>query len=471
MSFRWNQPMLVEQEIGEPPSRWIYVVVVVIVECVAFGLTVATWPAGKPVMSWDFFRGIVAIGPAFSAALCAFIYTSAHGQYAFETAVVNQEAWRLKKSWLRASRSGVGVLDSVILAPEPDLGERMLGLDGTPPENPGKVMSLDGMEDAQAESRLHAVLETLLTPLVPKLAKAMRSESFLLMMQGARDESSNVISAVWKKLELPGFPRIVRMRATTEPKFAEQWFPADSDPYYRLVLAWHLNDDGPDVPKDCSEFAVALLLGSHPFLYDNRDKLRPQAWLLRGIESEADQVEEALALLLGAEQVETKRIRQFWHSRLKGLAQHATLGAVRESGLEVSTHVPDAAIGPQAPASRWLVYALAAKMAHFGQGAQLVALPGEKGVTLNLAVRELRAVNLPWKDSYAYSVVPIAEWVFVSLLFQALALLNDSKVWSGLDTAMVIIWLLALAAFLAARIFRSKRLVEECWRLSRGGSR
>jgi hypothetical protein len=472
MNFRWDQPMVAERDTGTPPPLWVYVVALLVVECIVLGLTVATWPAGKPVASWAFLRGVLLVGPVFWGALCAFIYHSAHGQYAFETAVINQEGWRLRTSWQRRGHSGVGVVDSVILAPEPDLAERMLGLDGTPPQNSGKVMPLDGPDDKEAESRLHAVLERLLAPLAPKLVGAMKSRSFLLFMQGDRDESSEVINAVWTKLELPGFPRIVRMNADTEPKFAEKWFPADSDPYYRLVLAWHLNDRGPDVPKECSEFAVALLLASHDFLYEKRDKIKAQAWLLRGIETEADQVEDALTSLLRAEQVETKRIRNFWHSRLKGLAQHATLGAVKESGLEISTHALDIAIGPQAPASRWLVYALAAKMAHFGQGAQLVALPGEKGVTLNLAARQPQQTNAPWKDSYGYSLFPTAEALFVCLVLLGIRLLPGAEGEGsfGLTLTCLAAMVILSAAFGVARFFREKQLVDECWRRTRGGS-
>lgn len=468
MAFRWNQVIPDEKEVGEPPPIWIYLVLFVIVECVALALTVVTWPKGKPVASMEFLRGVLFIGPVFWGALCALVYQSFHGAYAFDTAVTNHEGWQLRRSWQRQARSGVAVLDSVVLAPEPGLGERMLGLDGTPPQNPGKVMALD-VDENGAESRLHAVLEKLLVPLASKLAGAMLSDSFQLMMQGDRDEASDIIHAVWKKLELPEAPHIVRMRAGTGPKFAEAWFPADSNPYYRLVLAWHLNDN-PDAPKECSEFAVALLLGSHQLMYDQRDQLKPQAWLLRGIETEADQVEEALMLLLSAEQVETKRIRNFWYSCLKGLAQHATLGAVRESGLEVSTHVLDTAIGPQAPMSRWLVYALAAKMAHFGQGAQLVALPGEKGVTISFAARGLRPANAPWKDSYGYSLIPGAEIVLVCLGVFGLLLLDDAPGWNGLTTTCTIVVVVSIAAFSGAKYLRYRGLVDNFWRAYRRGS-
>ncbi|KVC58218.1 hypothetical protein [Burkholderia ubonensis] len=459
MVFRWNQVIPDEEDAGEPPPIWIYLVLFIVVECFALAITVVTWPKGKSVASFDFLQGILLNGPLFWGALSALLYHTCHGAYAFDTAVTNREGWQLRSSWQRDGRSGVAVLDSVVLAPEPELGERLLGLDGTPPQNPGKVMAID-VDETGAESRLHAVLEKLLVPLTSKLARAMKSNSFQLMMQGDRDESSDAVHAVWKKLALPGAPQIIRMQAGTEPKFAEQWFAADRDPSYRLVLAWHLNDN-PDAPKECSEFAVALLLASHQHWWNLRDKLKPQAWLLRGIETEADQAEEALTLLLKAEQVEPKRIRNFWHSRLKGIAQHATLGAVKESGLEVSTHALDPAIGPQAPASRWLVYALAAKMAHFGQGAQLVALPGEKGVTLNLAARELRGVNAPWKDSYAYSLIPVAEIALVTLGITGVLLLDVHDGWKDFDTAAVVMAVVLGAAFAGAKYLRYRGLVDD----------
>jgi hypothetical protein len=94
MSFRWDQPMVAERDAGTPPPLWVYLVAFLVVECIALGLTVATWPSGKPVASWAFLRGVLLVGPVFSGALCAMIYHSAHGQYAFEVAVTNHEGWR-----------------------------------------------------------------------------------------------------------------------------------------------------------------------------------------------------------------------------------------------------------------------------------------------------------------------------------------------------------------------------------------
>jgi len=106
-------------------------------------------------------------------------------------------------------------------------------------------------------------------------------------------------------------------------------------------------------------------------------------------------------------------------------------------------------------------------MAYFGQGAQLVAQPGEKGVMLSLAVREPQPVNAPWKDSYGYWIIPTAEFVFISLSMIGLLLLDSGSGSSGPDTTIAVAWPLLIAAFFVERYFRSRRLVEDFWSLYR----
>ncbi|MFE0332537.1 hypothetical protein ACFW08_38270, partial [Streptomyces sp. NPDC058960] len=89
--------------------------------------------------------------------------------------------------------------------------------------------------------------------------------------------------------------------------FAENWFTGKSDspfasshyavdgtPKYRLVVAWHLNDDALGIAPATSEAAVALLLGSRA-LVQEKPELKRQAWLLRQVVGEADQVDRSLA--------------------------------------------------------------------------------------------------------------------------------------------------------------------------------
>jgi hypothetical protein len=471
MKFRWTRPIRDEWSVDAPPPVWLYVALFFLITCVFLGGTIVTWPPGKPVASEDFARTALAAPFTLWIAVSFVLYAALYDNRAFEASVKNVARWHLLARWQRQVRAGLAILDSVVLVPEPDLAERMLKLEGSPPDNPGKVMRLDDVDGNDGESRERAVIEKLLTPLAARFARETRDHSFDIVIQCERAESALLVQTVWAQLQLPGRPRIRRLSNDENPGFANIWFDDDKyapqafsaftldrTPEYRLVLAWHLHDASPDVQPDASEAAVALLLGSSALMRE-KPELKCQAWLLRQIVADADQVDKALALLLGAEQVPRKRIRHLWHSRLKGLARHATLGAVRDADLKVETHALDPAIGPQAPVARWILQALAVKMAQFGQGAQLVAVPGAHGVALNVVVKDAPAVDVPWKPEYEYSLFPWAELVSYMSLWTFLVLMSPNKTWGTFESvftgAIAVLALLGIAwrIFLGPRIY------------------
>ncbi|MEX3936537.1 hypothetical protein AB4Y32_33005 [Paraburkholderia phymatum] len=477
MKFRWDQAMPPELSVGKPPPVWVYAALYLVIEVSALLLTVSTWPKGQPVASQEFVLHTVILPLLASVFIGIFAYHGLHGSFAYQVAVTNSERWHLITRWQRQSRSGVAVLDSTILTPEPDLAVHMLGLEGTPPENPARIMALDSVEGADGASRVRAVLHQLLTPLIPGLVGAVRSRSFDLVLQCERQESSEDVRAIWKELELPGDPRVRWINNEKEVDFADGWFEddrhmsygyeMDRTPRYRLLLAWHLNDGGPDARPTFSESAVALLLGTATLAQEKQSNLRQQAWLLRQIVGDADLADRSLALLLDAEQVPRERIHHFWHSRLKGLAQHATMGAVGNSGLKVGEHALDRAVGPQASVARWVLQALAARMAHFGQGAQLVALPRSNGVALNFVVKERTPVSVRWKPEYEYSLFPLLESV-ACMTFVALALLlSDSKAWGTYETVTVSVGAFFCVLFAGARILMRRVFTDNFWRAYR----
>ncbi|MGA7776574.1 MAG: hypothetical protein WCA85_02490 [Paraburkholderia sp.] len=465
MGFRWSPRFFSEWEVQEPPSIWFFLVLYLIVQGFALAMVV---PGLLKVGSipWDrFIHDAVAVPFFCWIALSCLVWLLGYDISARQAAAHNTARWNEITGWQRQSRAGIAVLDSVILTPEPDLAERMLKLEGSAPENPGKVMRLASVEGADATLREHAMFEKLLTPLAARLVPAAKSDSFEIVIQCGRAESSLDLQAVWEQIGLPGKPRVRWIGNDRDPGFAADWFNDNERrpyyayvnermPKYRLVLAWHLNDENADVKPDVSEAAVALLLGS-PALMQAKPEQKCQGWLLREIVADADEADKALALLLGSEQVPRTRIRHFWYSRLKGLAQHATLGAVKESDLKVDEHALDPAIGPQAPVARWVLQALAAKMAHFGQGAQLIALPHEQGIALNVVAKEPDRVAVPWKKEYEYDPILGPElgvcasvWVVVMLL--------SPKGWSTADT--VITWVIAIV-MVVLFLLRHSRLV------------
>ncbi|RQR34276.1 hypothetical protein [Burkholderia sp. Bp9142] len=469
MKFRWTPPAHGEWTADKPPPVWLYVALFVLIECAFLAGTVAVWPPGKSMASDDFMRTALAAPFALWIAVSFVLYASMYDSRAFEAAVRNAARWHLLTRWQRQVRSGLAVLDNVILAPEPNLAERMLKLEGSPPENPGRAMRLDGIEGADGVSRERAVIEKLLTPLSTRLTQAMRSGSFDIVMQCERAESYVDVQAVWTQLQLPGKPRIRWLSDDKDPGFADIWFEDDTgaahadsyaparNPKYRLMLAWHLNGAQPDVQPDTSEAAVALLLGS-PELMREKPQLKCQAWLFRQIVADADEVDKALARLLGAEQVPRERIRHFWYSRLKGLGLHTTLGAVKDTELKVEKHALDQAVGPQAPAARWLLQALAAKMAHFGQGAQLVALPRPNGVALNVVVKDKPVADVPWKSEYEYALFPWAELTGFMGLWTFLILMSPNQAWSTSETVLTAAIGVGVVLSFAWRLFWGPRL-------------
>ena len=462
MGFRWDQRIPEERPAVEPPSVWVYIVLYLIVEIAAVSLVVAQWPEGVSFASEKFVNQALLTPFPLWLALCFVIYTLAYDGPALVTADHNRSRWRLATNWQRELRSGVAVLDSVVLAPEPDLAERMLGLEGKAPDNPGRAMALEDI-GATGMPRVQRVLTQLMTPLLPRLANAMRSGSFDIVTQSEGLDLANAVQEVWKQLELPGVPRLRSLDIGKDPGLAECWFEGDMQPAYpyasykldrtpkyRLLLAWHLNEAEHDVEPAFSEAAVALLLGSPALMQENKD-LKRQAWLLREIAGEADRVDRSLSLLLDAGQVPRERIRHFWHTRLRGIAQHGTMGAVRESGLNLDEHALDKAVGPQAPVSRWLLQALAAKMAHFGQGPQLVALPHEQGVALNLVAKEPAPVDVPWKEEYGYDPVFGPDSAALVSLWTFVLITSPNKEWGTFETVITCLLATCLGVVFIAR--------------------
>lgn len=448
MSFQWNPQFPPEREVQKPPPVLFFLGLYVIVEVFALAMVLPDLPKSGAV-PWDRLIHDALILPFFCwLGQSCLGYWLAYDIPARQAADHNTARWHQITGWQRQSRSGLAVLDSVILTPEPDLAERMLGLDGTPPDNPGQVMALADIVAADDTLRLSAVLETLLTPLVARLMQAVKDDSFEIVMQCDDADLSGQVRAAWNQVGLPGRPVIRWLDERREVGFADPWFDSEPRPYwdtrdttprYRLVLAWHLNRVKPDDEAKESEAAVALLLAS-PARMQEKPELKHQAWLLRQVTSDADQVDRSLATLLKAEQVPQESIRHVWHSRLKGLAQHATQGAVREADLKTEDHALDRAVGPQARVVRWVLPALAAKMAQFGQGAQLIALPQGERVVLHLVAKEPARVALPWKQEYGYNPLFGPE-VGMCASIWAVAMLLSPGGWSTTDT--ILTWAIA----------------------------
>ncbi len=478
MSFKWEPSIPDEQPEAEPLSVWLFVVLFIVIELAALLMTGLSWSKGNPVVAAKLARDVIGFPLMLWLFISASLHLVSYSKPALHIAISNACRWTLLNDWQQSSRRGIAVLDSVVLTPEPTLALRMLGLEGTAPVNPGRVMALDDVVATEDITRESALVEKLMAPLVAQLVRAARDGSFEVVVQCDRAEIRGVIETAWERLALPNKPRIRRIDNSREIDFAEIWFEddhrtiaytryyTDHTPKYRLLLAWHLSEAG-QTDAAMSEAAVALLVGS-PALMRENNRPRPQAWLLRQIVGDADQVDKSLSLLLKAEQVPADRIHHFWHARLKGLAQHATMGAVSDSGLKVAAHDLEQAVGLQAPVARWVMQALAAQMAHYGQGAQLVALPREQGVALNFVAKEPLPVDLPWKESYESDLFPGAEFVACLAFWMLFVALSPGKEWGMSETILTGVAVIAVILGFAVRLLGQRTFVKDFWNEYRG---
>ncbi|WP_175967779.1 hypothetical protein [Burkholderia sp. BCC0322] len=381
MKRTWTVPNVGEYQYGKPPSIWWCVLAIVVIQIAGMLIAVLTWEQGKPVISELFFVRALLLPLLVSGAVCGVIYCS------YEEWIERVDWWNFlcrseRATWRRWAQAHVVIVDSVALTPEPELAERLLGLEGSAPMNPGKILALPASNGSAGVSRLEWVLEQLLTPFAASLARHARSRVVDVILQSAGKEDLAELRAVWKRLNLPDLVQFGWVPFGATQTNIQTWFDEGCKSDFRLLLACQMHAEGAE--PAWSEAAVAMLLTSPRVIEDFNGKLRPQARLFRPIAMPSDSVVDALETLLESGQTPRVRIRHAWLSDLPPPGRHATLGAIKDAGLELPVHDVDRAIGKPGPVSELLLQALAAQMVAHGQGAQLVASPNAQQVRLHL---------------------------------------------------------------------------------------
>lgn len=381
MSPTWKMLNAQEQEPGKPPSIWWYAVGFVVMLIVGIAIGVSTWDEAGRAITGGFLIPALVLPLLIWGAFCGVVYSF----HEFETERVDYWNFLCRlalATWQESARRHIAVIDSAALTPEPELAERMLGLEGSAPMNPGKTMALPEMEVPTGASRLGLIIEQLIRPLAGRISQITRTNTFEVLLQSADEHDLYELQAAWKNLNLPNHACIGWIPLDAKQTKIEHWFDDERQCDFKLVIACQLHA-GQHEPS-CSEAAVALLLASGNTVKKSSTNLKPQARLFRPISTPPASVLDALETLLAAEQTPRPRIGHLWLSGLPRQGHHATTAAVKATGLDVSTHDIDHAIGQAGPMNALLLLALAAQMVEHGQGAQLVASPCGEGVLMNL---------------------------------------------------------------------------------------
>ncbi len=463
MSWRWDIRKISEQAEPPDPSPWILLVMFILIEVAGVLLVISQWPAGKPTMSKDFFF------QAFFMPIFVYLFVQGavlHIGYEQPRDGVRwwntMCQWRLYR-WTTWTRSHVALVDSVVLTPEDELAERMLGLEGAAPVNPDKTLALEQDMPAGA-SRVEHVLEKLLTPLLPVMARLVKLGTLEVVLQTPREPDLLELQRVMRKLKLPEHLGSSWQSGSAVAPMDSLWVDAEPLSAARLVIACQLHD-GEEQPA-FTEMAVALLLAPADMLARARPVIKPQAYLYRAITAESEEVEPALAMLLGAEQLPAKRIKQFWFSRLDKLMRHAVTTAIKDAPLNVAMQDIDRALGKPDHANGWLAQALAGQMVRHGQGAQLVATPCKSGVAMNVVgptpapvAAPAEILLSPISAIWMVGATSLTAFVFLLGIFATFPLMP----WWGYLLMWLALMLLQVVAGIAHRRLVSTDFDDRCF--------
>ncbi|MBY4695062.1 hypothetical protein K6W21_13355 [Burkholderia latens] len=464
MSRTWVIPSVEEYRYGKPPSIWWCVLAIAVIQTGGIVITALTWPQGKPVMSELFFARALLLPLLVSGAVCAVIYSG------YEDWIERVDWWNFlcrseRAAWRQWTQAHVVVVNSITLTPEPELAERLLGLEGSAPMHPGKILALPETEDAAGGARLGPILEQLVTPFSASLSRHAPRRVVDVILQSNDKDDLTELRAVWRKLKLPDLVQFGWVPFGAQQTQIDAWFGKSWQCDFRLVLACQLHADGEE--PVWSEAAVAMLLTLPHVLESFKGKLRPQARLFRPIAMPSDSVLDAVETLLAAEQTPRARIRHLWLSDLPPQGRHATLGAVKETELELSAHDVDRAIGKPGPVNALLLQALAAQMVAHGQGAQMVATPTEHKVRLNLVGTQpapVPRVEAEYMRSLSLSVT-VGGSCCLLLIMVALNALGASSGWFWACLAgFVFLFLIQIGGSFLRRRLLEDDFYQKLWR-------
>lgn len=381
MNLQWNTLKVAERPEPDFPPIWPFVVFFFAVQGVGALIAIAQWPDGKAISLSPFLFQAMFLPFLFYVAVCGAVVYAGY-ELPWKGALLwNQLCQWRHYQWLCWTRDHVVLLDSVVRTPEDEIAERMLGLEGCPPNNAGKALTFD-FDLASGERRIEHLLKSLLLPLLPAWQRIGRTESTQIVLQSEDQDDLTALRRALGELDLPSHPALV-WQSPGQPEAVDSfWEECASMSGVRLFIACQLGRNGTVPP--CSEMAVAMLFADAAALARNRQGVKPQACLYRPLVAESDEVDRGIATLIGSESVAASRIRQFWLTGLNKPLRHAVTAAVKDAMLRADTQDLDQSLGKPGHANAWVAQSLAAKMVRHGQGAQLVATPCKSGVAVNI---------------------------------------------------------------------------------------
>ncbi|WP_313083625.1 hypothetical protein [Atlantibacter sp.] len=271
--------------------------------------------------------------------------------------------------WKRWAINNLVLLDFSSITPVADLSLKMQKLEGEAPVSPATPLRIAVESEGIGDSRFKQLLIKLLEPLKGSLSRGHYPFKIWIYTRGSeksvRDELSSVLGQLVTSKHNIG--DIHFLETCPDYSLINKWID-EGTRHNRLLIAIELHDDE---HQDFFESASAFVFTGQDLLLENDKPM----FLLRTMNTDSYHLDSIAQAYFSAEQVDVKKINRLWSSGLDKQAKLILYAAVDNAGTGVaagSRYELETVTGKASEVQKWMLLALAADAAKYGQGHQLI---------------------------------------------------------------------------------------------------
>lgn len=272
--------------------------------------------------------------------------------------------------WKNWAIRALPLLDYSSILPVPELALKIQKLEGEAPAGSATPLRIDIEVDSMDDTRVDKVLRQLIEPLKYSLVRDYRPFNTWLYVKGADDTIGSSFKAVLASLSIPNdkVGKINILHECPDYFLINDWVDLNISEN-NLVIAVELHGEN---NFDFFESANSFIFTNTQLLKDKDTPL----YLLRMMDSTPYYLDEIVSTYLSAQQVDVSKIKKLWFNSLDKQSKFVLFSGIENAKTSIladSRYELEAVTGQSTEVQRWVVLALAADAAKYGQGHQLFA--------------------------------------------------------------------------------------------------
>lgn len=430
--MQWRIPDIPEKPMPKNFSIWIYILAFII-SAILFDFFVLLIN-GETAFSKLVFAGFYfIIAPLFfSLSVIGFIYSFYHRQVV-KTLFFNRCIKNEQELWQEWARESIILMDYSYLTDIENLALKIMGLEGNPPMNPNKELSI---------SFLHDINSSPFFPVFDKLLLSMKSKinslSDITVLLNTTQNEDSIVNTFLNYCLLNHFDikesDVIFSKNIPSPDIIHNWI--DSKKYESILLINLVFDTKTQLPF--TEYCCALL-----FSNTTRALKYSRLRIFRPFKTELTNLSDDINYLIKSEQIEKKHVRQLWTSFLPTSALNILKDTFFDTNSQIiidpnKLYQLDLNLGKLSKNHIWLALALAAEGITQGQKGQIVASQGNNEIHIIQLYDKIVQTNEDEDDDKLFFYPTAFIFSAIFFMLSAIALLPINSI-EYIDLSLVFI--------------------------------